>query len=226
MIIDLSAQLVRNIALLDVKLLLRYQHVWWKSLLTLFFPIVIYAYFDHSSQGWIIPILALVLLLFHETLTTDLTRTSEEFRGYSVLGIQYNKLILAKNISSITVVLLLGVAPNVSLAAILFQLPFSSVIDVLIYLGSVIFLLLIAGNFLSILFPRVDSFSQFALLGLLYMTAVLLSSLPYFVFKVILRSNSSCFIIAALSFITWYFVAIPKSAELLKRRKYTLLAPS
>ena len=133
---------------------------------------------------------------------------------------------LARNISVSIILLFLEVIPGMVALVFLFNYSVMSFVNAAVFFFSALPILLVLGNYLSIILPYNLSM-VILLLRYLYGAAMLiLSLLPYFVFKIELGSRLLCLAVGFPLFAIWYFVSIPMSAISFEKRKYKLVESS
>jgi hypothetical protein len=174
------------------------------------------------------PVLAVVLVTFvalEPQFNNVLFRTRSEFEAMSMLPVDWQMIIKAKNIAAM--ILYLMVLPLV--AAILFYFSPNAVtpaqiIDGVAYLLTVFFPLLHIGNMRSLQHPRRRTGWQTDDLGgaveLIISAAIV--SLPYAFFIGGLESRILCFAYALAGSLFWWYYSIAKTALLIESRRTDL----
>lgn len=145
---------MRTRALITLELRRFFSSPWSLRLAVLVVPAVYLALWQHMPSPFI-PVFAALFIGLEPQYCNIFYRTSNEFEALSVLPVRWTEIILAKNLATILITLLC--LPIVSVLVLFFSpdvVPAGQFLRAGLYLGSVIFPMLHAGNLQSLQHPR------------------------------------------------------------------------
>jgi hypothetical protein len=154
-----------------------------------------------------------------------LFRSKKDFEAYLMFPINWEKVILAKNIATIVLTIIIFILASMSL--LYFSPATITLVDIgdaLLYLMTVIFVLLQYGNLQSVRSPRrVSGLQVNDLIEAIWMLInLLIFSLPYYFFVKLIELPALCVVYSAATAYFWRRNSITKTAEYIKNNHFDL----
>jgi hypothetical protein len=193
-------------ALIGVEIKRFFSFGWNLRLAVLFMPATGLALWQYTASPFV-PIFAALFVGLEPQYCNILFRTSNEFEALSLLPVPWKRIVLAKNLGTILITLIC--LPLVSVPVLYFSPetpPAMEFSNAGLFLLSVIFPLLHAGNLQSVLHPRRFMGWRMDDLAAAVLMAGFLAvfSLPYLVLVEAVGSPILCLVYAAGAGLLWY----------------------
>lgn len=193
-----------------------------------FIPLILVGIFLAQWPYWGSPLAAVILVVaagLEPQFNNILFRTPSELESLSVLPLPWNKVVRAKNVAAI--LLLLTMLPIV--AAVLLYFPATHVtmgqtLTAAWYLATVTFPLLHIGNMRSVSSPRRESGWRVddvvGMVELLVTLAVL--SLPFVIMMELLEIPALCLPYFVFSIVFWWRYSLSKTARMIEQKRIAI----
>lgn len=211
-------------ALIHVELRRFFAFPWNLRLALLIIPAVWFALWEHTPSPFI-PIFALLFIGLESQYCNIFFRTPNEFEALSVMPVSWREIILAKNLANMLITLLC--LPMATVLVVYFSPDSVSAGHFLkagLYLVSVIFPLLHAGNLQSWVHPRrrvgwrMDDLAGGVLMGIF--TAVF--SLPYLLLVEAAGAPLFCVLYSLVAGYFWFSRSLNETARRVTQRPSSL----
>jgi hypothetical protein len=167
-----------------------------------------------------VPVIAAAVTGLEPQFCNLLFRSPHEYEALAMFPLSWERVIIAKNLATAALVLLMVVL--VSLTVLYFSPVFPrlwDLADLLLYLATVVFPLIHAGNLRSVQQPRrVTGLTTTDLAEALVLLVILgLFSLPYLFLHGLPWGPALCLLYAAATVVFWIRVSVPGTAGKIRR---------
>ena len=176
-----------------------------------------------------IPVFGVVFAGLESQYNNILFRTPNEFQAFSLFPVKWKPVVLAKNLAAVLITLLVCCA--VAIPTLYFSPVVVTPHDVtqaLLYLLTVVFPLLHAGNLRSVQHPRPEAglgTDDIAECGVTVVIAGI-ASIPYLVIIALPYSSLLCLMYAAVLSAYWFGVSVPATAATIGKGQQRLCQAS
>lgn len=194
-----------------------------------FIPLLILGVFFVS---WIYPVgspgMAIVIIVIgglELQFNNILFRTSNEWEVMSMFPIAWKNVVLAKNLATIVLFFILFILCAMALFYFLpANIKTEHLVDVGVYLWTVIFPLLIIGNTQSVRRPRRTSGLQLNdLMEIFWMLSNLgVVSIPFIIFTTVAYRPALSVVYGMATILYWYRISIPRTSVRIEKEHITL----